>query len=222
MGRRTTQPTPAPMLISRRRLLQAGACAAVTPLVAGAVVHWHPAAPLISGRASEIPVHRVVFDRDHPAAVVFGRAGHEAGLPVEPIGADLTALWRDLSLRWRRQPVGMAGLTTEPAALYLQLLAYDAGLRVVLRASHTPLKDGHVRHYVAGPRTVLQEMSLLDSGNGWAVGALALVCRCPPDLTSKITMTRVFQSSGAVAFPHQLVSWVIAPVARSQEEAVHA
>ena len=40
-----------------------------------------------------------------------GRTITSIVLPVEPIGANLTALWHDLSLRWRQEPVGMAGLS---------------------------------------------------------------------------------------------------------------
>lgn len=203
-------------LISRRSLLQAGGtCAAAMPLLG--IAHWLPTAPAATNGASRIPFHRVLFDRDHPAAVAFGQAAEAAGLPVEPIGADLTALWRDLSLRWRREPVALAGLTTETAALYLQLFAQDAELRLVLRASHTPLSDGRVRHYLTGPQATLEQAALLDSGERWPLGALALLCHCQADLASKATLMRTSPSGGVSALPQErLVSWVVAPVARNE------
>jgi hypothetical protein len=215
MTSRTTHLGTTATLISRRGLLLAGASAAAMPLVAG-MAHLL-SAPAATNSASRIQFHRVLFDRDHPAAVAFGRAGQAAGLPVEPIGPDLTALWRDLLLRWRQEPVAMAGLTTEPAGLYLQLLAQDAGLRLVLRASHTPLSDGRVRHYLTGPRATLEQAAVLDRGERWPLGSLALLCHCRADLASNTTLMRTSPSSDASAFPQErLVSWVLAPVGRNQ------
>jgi hypothetical protein len=215
MASRPRDPAIAPTLIGRRSFLQAGASAAVMPLVG--IAHWLPAPPAATNSASRIQFHKVLFDRDHPAALAFGRAGQAAGLPVEPVGADVTALWRDLTLRWRQERVAMAGLTTEPVALYLQLFAQDAGLRLVFRASHTPLSDGRVRHYLSGPRATLQHAALLDTGEGWPLGSLALLCRCAANLAAKTALTRTSPPSRAPAFPQErLVSWVLAPVARNQ------
>jgi hypothetical protein len=215
MTSRTRYPAIAPRSINRRSFLQAGATAAAMPLLG--MAHWLPAPPAANDSPSRIQFHKVLFDRDHPAALAFGRAGQAAGLPVEPIGADVTALWRDLLLRWRREQVAMAGLTTEPVALYLQLFAQDAGLRLVFRASHTPLSDRRVRHYLSGPRATLRHLALLDTAEGWPLGALALLCRCTADLASKATLMRTSPSGRASAFPQgRLVSWVLAPVARNQ------
>ena len=218
MNNRNRHPGIAPTLIDRRTLLQAGAAAAAMPLVG--MADWLPAPPSASGSPSRIQFHSVLFERDHPAAVIFGQAGQAAGLPVEPIGADLTALWRDLTLRWRQERVALAGLTTEAAALYLQLFAQDAGLRLVYRASHTPLSDGRVRHYLNGPRATLQHAALLDTEEHWALGSLALLCRCTADVASKATLTRTSPSGHAASFLQgvpqgRLVSWVLAPAARS-------
>ena len=215
MTSRTGYPAVGPMLINRRSLLQAGVSAAVMPLVG--MANWLPAPLADSNKASRIQFHKVLFDRDHPAALVFGQAGQAAGLSVEPIGADLTALWRELSLRWRQERVAVAGLTTEPVALYLQLFAQDAGLRLVYRTSHTPLSDGRVRHYLNGPRTTLQHAALLDTEERWPLGSLALLCRCTADLASKATLMRTSPSGRASTFPRErLVSWILAPVSGNQ------
>lgn len=202
------------MLINRRSLLQVGTCAAVLPLASNAMGHWLPAA---AGGGSRIPFHKVLVDRDHPAAAAFGRAGQDAGLPVEPVGTHLTALWCALTQHWRQQRSAIAGLTTEPVALYLQLLAQDAGLRLVLRTSHTVLDDGRIRHQLTGPAATVQRAVLLDSAERWPLGALALVNHCPAELSSKTTITRISPAGVAsMSKEPRLVSWVLAPVARNQ------
>jgi hypothetical protein len=160
-----------------------------------------------------IRFHKVLFDNDHPAAAALGRAGRRAGLQVQAIGPDLTNLWRELSLQWRREPVALAGMTSEAAAVYLQHLAQDAGLRLVLRASHTPLADGGVRHHLAGPRTTLDQAAWLAAGERWPQGALALLRGCRAELATKERRTFVSRSGGAFG-PGRLVTWAVSPVTR--------
>ena len=218
MTSRTRHPAAAPALINRRSLLQAGGCAALMPLMAAARGAWlpQPGTPTSRDAPSRILFDRVLFDRHQPAAVAFGRAAQVAGLPAEPIGTDLTALWNELSLRWRQRPTALAGLTSEPVGLYLQLLAQDAGMRLVLRASHTPLRDGRIRHYLTGPRATLQQTALLDAPERWPIGALALLRRCPAELSSKATLEHISPSCVGATLRERLVSWVLAPVARDR------
>ena len=173
--------------------------------------------PTTTDSSRGIQFYKLVFDRDHPEAITFGRAGQAAGLPVEPIGTDLTALWYDLSQRWRQDSSAIAGLTTEPAGLYLKQLAQNAGLRLVLWASHTPLRDGRIRHFLTGPLATLQQSALLDTAEGWPLGALALVRRCQASLASKTTLTRASHLGGVSSGEERLVSWVLAPVARNHQ-----
>jgi hypothetical protein len=216
MTSRITWVSAAPGLINRRSLLLAGAGAVVAPLVAGAV-DYRAEMSAAAERVAQVRFHKVLFDRDHAAAVAFGRAGRAAGLPVEPIGADLTALWYELSLRLRQGPTALAGLTTEPVGLYLQLLAQDFGLRPALRVSHTPLGGGRIRHYLTGPQSTLQQAGRLDAGKRWPLGALALLRGCPAALAPGTTgACTLISTSDEVASRERLVSWVMAPVARNR------
>jgi hypothetical protein len=112
-------------MASRREFLQAGIAAAVLPVAA-----WARA----SAPGSAPSFYKVIVDSRFPASVEFGVAMSRLGAHVHSIEGDITSLWyHDLDARWKQTPVAIAGLTAHGP------LAWDHGMRVVLRTEHPEL-----------------------------------------------------------------------------------
>jgi hypothetical protein len=201
-------------MYNRRTFIQASAAVSSASLFAAGLGAW-PAHASASA-ANRIDFYKVVFDREHPAAVAFGGAARNAGLAVQAISRDVTALWYDdLYHRWRQGPVAIAGMTPVRVTHCLRVLAQDAGLRVVFRAEHTATGDGRLAHRLTGPRSVLDRAGLLDRAVDWPLGAAQLVTDCRADFSAKSTAALISVSASGFAFREPLVSWVIAPPARA-------
>jgi hypothetical protein len=201
-------------MYNRRTFLQASAAASSASLFAAGLGAWP--AHAWSSTANRIDFYKVLFDREHPAAVAFGGAAGKAGLAVQGIGRDVTSLWYDdLYHRWRQGPVAIAGMTPVRVTYCLQVLAQDAGLRVVFRAEHAATGDGRLAHRLTGPRSVLDRAGLLDQAVDWSLGAAQLVTGCRADFSPKSTAALTSVSANGFAFREPLVSWVIAPPSRA-------
>lgn len=199
---------------NRRTFLQAVAAASSVSVSGGVIGMWPTG--VLAATARRIDLYKVVFDQGHPAAVDFGQAAKAAGLTAQAIGRDVTALWYDdLHHRWRQGPVAIAGMTPVRVTLCLQVLAQDAGLRVVFRAEHTPTRDDRLVHRLTGPRSVLNRAGLLDKAADWPLGAARLVSDCRADFSAKSTVALTSVSASGFAFREPLVSWVIAPASRA-------
>jgi len=191
---------------SRRDFLQASAAAFAVPLLAGgSVTAWADALqPAVPGH----DFYKVLFDRESPAAVAFGRRAVALQLPAVEVGREVTSLWYDdLYPRWHAGPAAIAGLTVPHVAFCLQMLARDVGLRVMYRGEHVPLGDGRIRHRLTGPADELARAALLDAD--WTQGTAQLVgcCRASPEHTE----VEFISAASHVAIDEPLVSWVLAP-----------
>jgi hypothetical protein len=127
-------------MASRREFLQAGIAAAVLPIAAWARV----SAPDTTGNPSSF--YKVIVDERFPASVEFGMEMSRLGAPIHTIQGDITDLWfHDLDARWKQSPVAIAGLTAHGPLFCLERLAWDHGMRVVLRTvlrtEHASLDD---------------------------------------------------------------------------------
>jgi hypothetical protein len=201
-------------MYSRRSFIQASAAVSSASLFAAGLGAWP--AHVSASASNRIDLYKVVFDREHPAAVAFGAATGDAGLAVQAIGRDVTSLWYDdLYHRWRQGPVAIAGMTPVRVAYCLQVLAQDAGLRVVFRAEHRATGDGRLAHRLTGPRSVLDRAGLLDRAVDWPLGAAQLVTGCRADFSVKSTAALTSVLASGFAFKEPLVSWVIAPPSRA-------
>lgn len=191
---------------SRRDFLQASAAAIAVPLLAGgSATAWG------NTLLPTVPRHdfyKVLFDRESPAAVAFGRRAVALQLPAVEVGRDVTSLWYDdLYHRWREGPAALAGLTVPHVAFCLEILARDVGMRLVYRGEHSPLGDGRIRHRLTGPTDELARASLLESE--WTQGTAELVDCC--HAAREHTEVEFVSAPGSHALGEQLVSWVIAP-----------
>jgi hypothetical protein len=128
-------------MTSRREFLHAGIAAAVLPIAAPSVPAW---ARMSSAEAAGNPAsfYKVIVDERFPASVEFGVEMSRLGAPVHTIQGDITDLWyHDLDAKWKQNPVAIAGLTAHGPLFCLERLAWDHGMRVVLRTEHASLDD---------------------------------------------------------------------------------
>ena len=117
---------------TRREFLQAGMAASLLPFAVASSSGGAAA-------ASEPVLYRVLFDIRFPDSVAYGREAERRGHETVGFAGDITDFWyHDLSLRWRRGPAAIAGMTTQGPLFCLERWAWDHGLRVVARAEHVP------------------------------------------------------------------------------------
>lgn len=130
------------MKIDRRALLTSGA--------AVSAVAWLPGMSVAAFATDNSHIERFVFDTRFARAVEAGHAANAQGIRASAVDGDLTSLWyHDLSLKWQRRPMTIAGVTAEDALFVLGTLASDHRMRVVEKTeldAHVPMRD----HYGAG------------------------------------------------------------------------
>jgi hypothetical protein len=200
-------------MYNRRNFIQASAAVSSVSVLAATLGAWPAgAATAVSVAApGRIDFYKVVFDREHPAAVAFGQVAGTKGLPAQAIGRDVTALWYDdLYHRWRQGPAAIAGMTPPRVAYCLQVLAQDSGLRMVFRAEHMPAAEGGLAHRVTGPKAMLDRARELDKAADWPRAVAQLIAGCPADFSGKSTVALNSPSASGCASRQPLVSWVIA------------
>ena len=119
-------------MTNRREILQGGIALTSLPLVAGA--YW--SSPHASAHCWYAP-YRVIFDDRFAETRVFGEEAERLGGSVRSFAGDITDLWyQELDLRWRSEPTAIAGMTRHGPLFCLERLAWNAGMRVVYRATH--------------------------------------------------------------------------------------
>jgi hypothetical protein len=204
-------------MASRREFLQIGVAALALPISARAGL-----APAISSRANEsapTPLYKVIFDERFASSRAFAGEGKRLGASIYGIKGDITDLWfNDLDARWKKKPVGIAGLTEHGPLFCLERLAWDHGMRVVYRADHTYRPDGYMEHELSGSERMLREaVDLSSSGPDWSSRTASLLTRCPASPAQASKMTVVTPTAKHADDPEHLVSWVIAPVVAARK-----
>lgn len=200
-------------MASRREFLQVGIAALALPISAHAALS--PRAADSNSAAAVTPLYKVVFDERFTASVTFGAEARSLGLSTHSIRGDITDLWfHDLDARWKQSPAAIAGLTAQGALFCLERLAWDQGMRVVLRGDHHYQPDGSIEHALTGAEEIVRQAAgLQDDADDWAPRVAGLVARCPEgrSVPAKLTI-RARAVRPASGEPAALVSWVIAPV----------
>jgi hypothetical protein len=127
--------------MNRREVLKGAIAAGTLPLAGSAA--WVRFRRHEGGEAHRLSIHKVIIDQRVAEASSFGREISGLGLAVHPTDGDITRLWTDdLYLRWRRAPVAIAGLTAHGPLFCLERLAWDFGMRVVMRADYRRAAPG--------------------------------------------------------------------------------
>lgn len=126
---------------SRRRFMQAGIGLAGLAGLAG------PAAAAKVGGATHF-MHRIIFDMRFAESRMFGAEADRLGQATVALDGDVGRLWTDhLAPLWSGGPAAIAGMTAPDALFCIERLAYDAGLRLVLRIDHRRHGAGGVDHH---------------------------------------------------------------------------
>ena len=202
---------------SRREFLRVGLAASVAPLAMPTTV----VRPETSWRADTVmedmySIYRVVSDVRFAAGTAFAREADRLGTSVVSIRGDITDFWfHDLSIRWRTEPLAVAGLTAHGPLFCLERLAWDHGMRVVFRGSHRTVGDGGVEHVLsAPPATIAHARATGLEGPRWAPRLAHLVTACASTGGSEaltVAPHRAGVRGGRDEPEDTLVSWVIAP-----------
>jgi hypothetical protein len=206
-------------MTTRREFLQAGIAASALPF--GAAVTPAARNPDTAAAASPLEpaasFYKVVFDERFSESVAFAHEMARRGMTVHGISGDMTDLWyHDLHAQWQQNPVAIAGLTGHGPLFCLEQLAWDHGMRVVLRAEHRYAAENCMEHELSAPDVLLPETtSLAQAGAGWSTQMARFVSRCP--LSGSRSSTRIVSPSAhrREADEDSLFTWIIAPVARS-------
>lgn len=197
-------------MANRREFIQA--CIAASAVPASTALTWHPAV----ARASSPIFFRTIFDERFPESVAFGEEADRLGETARTIKGDITQLWfNEIDVQWRKEPVAIAGLTTLGPLFCLERWGWDAGLRVVFRVEHSVVQ-GRFQHKFSGPPNVQAEAESHVSGPDWAIRMARFAITCSHDMCtpSEISFSG---HAGALSTSEDeaLISWVIAPVART-------
>ena len=83
---------------------------------------------------SSTSLYTVLCDERFAESVAFAEDMSRRGTPVTRFRGDITDFWyRDLSQRWKADPVAIAGVTTHGPLFCLERWGWDHGLRVAHR-----------------------------------------------------------------------------------------
>src|SRR6185295_14895335 len=162
---------------NRRDVLQGGIALTTLPLVARAA--WDSSDPA----RAELAPYRILFDDRVAESRRFGAEIARLGGAARAFSGDVTDLWyEELDVRWRREPIAVAGMTRHGPLFCLERLAWGVGMRVVYRAEHRHASDGSIAHVVLTPDDTLQLAVDLHAANtDWARNAARIVMSCPYD-----------------------------------------
>src|SRR4029077_11130772 len=79
-------------------------------------------------------LYTVLCDERFAESVAFAEEMSRRGIPVTRFRGDVSDFWyRDLSRRWKADPVAIAGVTTHGPLFCLERWGWDHGLRIAQR-----------------------------------------------------------------------------------------
>lgn len=202
----TSSSTP---MTTRRQFIEgavaAGTAAAAVPAVATAL-------GLDATRGSNLRLERVVFDERFADARAFAEVARRRSVETSAINDSVHELWyRDLYYRWRDEKAPIAGITDHRALFLLEMMAGDAGMRVVHRVHHHESR-GTYAHRVFGPLArradILAQLSTARSD--WAQRAADIVTSWPISPTpTAFAHSDILTATAQALDARTLISWVI-------------
>ena len=139
-----------------------------------------------TGQTDYLPLERVLFDARFEASVRFAAAARSRSAKTSAIENSVHDLWyTDLYHHWRERRSPIAGMTDFRSLLLLEMMAADAGMRVVHRIHHHSTGPGY-RHDIFGPLALRAELVGRMSGahDAWAPEAAGIVTSWPSHLTT--------------------------------------
>ena len=175
-----------------------------------------PAISAALGEDANIParltLERVLFDERFDAARLFAAEAESRGATTTAINGSIHDLWyTDLYHRWREGRSPIAGITDFRSLFLLEMMAADAGMKVVHRVHHHA-GNGARSHRIFGPlarRVELQDRFSVAQDH-WAQCAADIVTSWP----AQSALSANHRSDIASAAMQQvdaetLISWII-------------
>jgi hypothetical protein len=161
---------------------------------------------------SYLRLERVVFDERFTDARAFAAVAQRRSVATSAIDGSIHDLWyHDLYYRWRDEKSPIAGITDHRALFLLEMMAADAGMRVVHRIHHHESK-GAFAHRIFGPLERRDEtlFRLSTARADWARRAADIVMSWPTSPTPVASGRSDILSSKLQALDARtLISWVI-------------
>jgi hypothetical protein len=149
-------------------------------------------------------------------ARAVGLAAEARGVRVHTVHEDLTEVYcGQLAPQWRRSgPAAVGGLTRVAPLFYLERLAWDAGMRVVLLGRHEISRDG-LGHAMRGPQGTIDAFEGSARLIDWRIALAHTLTEMP--LASPALHPVSAVRNAVVAGDRALFSWVLAPVTGGAE-----
>jgi hypothetical protein len=131
-------------------------------------------------------------------------------------GGDITPFWfQELSVRWKQEPVAIAGVTGHGPLFVLERFAWDHGMRVIVRAEHRRSSDGRITHELSAPAHLVSRVADLLTAGDWAAPIGVALTQCSSERCAAANVVVTGPASMAVTEnsdePEPLFSWLIAP-----------
>jgi hypothetical protein len=197
---------------NRRDVLQGGIALTTLPLVASAA--WESSdAPRVA-----LAPYRILFDDRFAESRRFGAEIARLGGATRAFSGDVTELWyEELDVRWRREPIVVAGMTRHGPLFCLERLAWDVGMRVAYRAEHRRASDGSIAHVIVAPAETLRWAVRLHAANpDWVRNSARIVMQGRHHSWSPAMCECGSAAPLSADADDPLISWIIAPRARGR------
>ena len=139
-----------------------------------------------AGQATYLPLERVLFDVRFDASAPFAAAARSRSAMTSAIENAVHDLWyADLYHHWRDRRAPIAGLTDFRTLFLLEMMAADAGMRVVHRIHHHRIGTAY-SHDVFGPLAHRAELKgrMVGAQHAWEQEAAGIVTRWPNHLVT--------------------------------------
>ncbi|MGH9740275.1 MAG: hypothetical protein ACRD4X_17065 [Candidatus Acidiferrales bacterium] len=210
-------------MTNRREFLHLSVAALSLPIAARAGVS--PELFRTEERADVEPLYKVFFDERFSSCTAFADEMKRRAQPTHAIRGDITEAWfSDLYYFWKegrwkqgsgqQGPAAIAGLTAPGPTFCLEMLARDAGMRVVMRVDHRR-DGGRIEHEFAGPENMLARAADVQaSGEEWPRRMAELVAESSGERSAAQTAMNWGHAATEGTDPEHLVTWLIAPLQR--------
>lgn len=194
--------------MKRRSVLKAGLATSLLPLLGlGGVAKAFEL-------ESSIQLKAILSDRRFPMSSAFGARAAAMGIPHLTTNGDITAIWlKQLDPLWREGKASVMGLTTLDQLFCLERLAWDRGMKVLMRVEHREIGLGEISHTIDAPALLTAQSALaLQHGNLWPTELATLLGSCSKSQCVGRRSSRKVTSKGRLG--EHLVSWVIVPASQ--------
>lgn len=165
---------------NRREFLQTGAAVSAFA-VNGLLAH---SAHAVSAARAGIRPHKAIYDDRYAEGHEFAATIGATGVPTRALDSgDITRFWyEELDLKWRTEPVAIAGFTQFGPLFCVETLAAERRMRVALRVEHGIGPGGMLVHEItASGETVALAERLAAEGLAWPTLMAVLASRYAAD-----------------------------------------